>query len=104
MASTTIVDPAVSLAGTHPRIDASMQNLDFLRTASKTVQLIGGILLGIVGVGSLGIGITMYPFSREMGGGAMALSTALFAAAGVLLYNAFSPAADLSGRSITQVS
>ncbi len=72
-----------------------------LENAGKITKIVVGILLGIVALGSLGIGITMTPFAPEIGGSALALSVALFAVSGYLIYSGrSSPAPDLSSRNI----
>lgn len=63
----------------------------FLQTAGRVTKFAIAAILGIVAVGCGAIGITMAPFSREAGGGAIALSTALFGVVGYLIYSETSP-------------
>ncbi len=73
----------------------------FFENAGKITKIVGGILLGIVAIGSLGIGITMTPFAPEIGGSALALSAALFPLAVYLIFSSVSsPAPELSSRNI----
>ncbi len=73
----------------------------FLQTAGTVTKYIAAVLLSIVGVGSLGIGITMAPFSPSAGAAAIALSTTLFGIAGYLIYSEMSsPPTSLNARDI----
>jgi hypothetical protein len=73
----------------------------FFENAGKITKIVVGVLLGIVAIGSLGIGVTMTPFAPEIGGSALAFAAALFGAAGYLIFSGVSsPAPDLSSRNI----
>jgi hypothetical protein len=94
MSSTT--HPLTSQASTHsePTSMQSVQVPAFLETARKVTKIIIGIIFGIVATGSVGIGITLTPFAPEIGTGAIALGTALFAIAGYLVYSGATPSAQ----------
>ncbi len=70
----------------------------FLETAGKTTQIIIGVFAGIAAVGSFAIAVTFTPFAPEVGASALALATALFGAAGFLIYR------GLNSRNISVVS
>ncbi|MBS0604747.1 MAG: hypothetical protein JSS60_06895 [Verrucomicrobia bacterium] len=74
---------------------------EFLQTAGKVTKFIFAALAAIVAVGSLGVGITIAPFSPETGAGAFALSTTLFALAGFLIYSGATSGPNLSSRNVT---
>ncbi len=83
----------------------SVQIPAFLETAGKATKIIAGIVFAIVAAGSMGIGITLAPFTSEIGAGAIALGTALFAIASYLIYSgAASSAPNINSRNINTLA
>jgi hypothetical protein len=81
----------------------SVQVPAFLETAGKATKIIAGIIFAIIAAGCTSIGITLAPFAPEIGPGAIALGTGLFAIAGYLIYSGATPSApNLNSRNITE--
>ncbi len=86
---------------TNPDRTPPLEVPSFLQTAGMVTKYIAAALLSIVAIGSLGIGITMAPFSPSTGAAALALSTTLFGIAGYLIYSNVSSSPSLNARNIT---